>query len=226
MPQIGVVGDYRPTNPTHLATTEGLEHTGRALGLDTTVTWLGTDAFTGSDVEAMDGLLVAPGSPYASMTRALDAIRFAREHDVPLLGTCGGFQHLILEFARDVLGVEDADHAEYDPYASTLFITALTCSLRGQQLDVQVHADTRAGAAYQASTATERYYCDFGLNPAYLEPLRAAGLVVSGVDKDGEVRIVELPARRFFVGTLFVPQASSTPERPHPLLTAFLTATR
>ncbi|MBM7789303.1 CTP synthase C-terminal region-related (seleno)protein [Tenggerimyces flavus] len=226
MPQIGVVGDFRAANPTHVATTEGLEHTGRALGLDTTVTWLPTDTFTDAELAGMDGLLVAPGSPYASMTRALDAIRHAREHDVPLLGTCGGFQHLVVEFARNVLGVEDAGHAEYDPDASTLFVTALACSLQGQRLDVEVHADTRAGAAYETSTATERYYCDFGLNPSFLEPLRAAGLVVSGVDKDGEVRIVELPALRFFVGTLFVPQASSTPERPHPLVGAFLTAAR
>lgn len=224
MPRIGVVGDYQPANPTHLATTEGLEHTGHALGLDTSVTWLATDTLTSAELARMDGLLIAPGSPYASMTRALDAIRFARENDVPLLGTCGGFQHLVVEFARNVLGIEDADHAEYDPYASTLFVTALACSLRGQQLDVQVVADTKAGAAYEASTTTERYYCDFGLNPAYLESLREAGLVVSGVDKDGEVRILELPAQRFFVGTLFVPQASSTPERPHPLLAALLTA--
>lgn len=224
MPRIGVVGDYQPANPTHVATTEGLEHTGRALGLDTTVTWLPTDTFTDADLAGMDGLLMTPGSPYASMTRALDAIRYSRENDVPLLGTCGGFQHLVVEFARNVLGVEDANHEEYEPSASTLFVTALACSLVGQQLDVQVHAGTKAGAAYETSTATERYYCSFGLNAAYLPPLEAAGLVVSGVDKDGEVRIVELPALRFFVGTLFVPQASSTPSRPHPLLGALLTA--
>jgi CTP synthase (UTP-ammonia lyase) len=88
--------------------------------------------------------------------------------------------------------------------------------------DLHGRPGTRAGRAYGASRATERYYCNFGLNPEYLRQLESAGLETSGTDTDGEVRIVELAGHRFFVGTLFVPQVSSSPERPHPLVLAFV----
>jgi CTP synthase (UTP-ammonia lyase) len=170
------------------------------------------------------GLVIAPGSPYASMEGALAAIRLARTKDIPLLATCGGFQHVVLEFARSVLDITDAQHAEYDPYASTLFITPLSCSLAGQRMAVQFLLGTKAATAYSSTSAIERYYCNFGLNPAYRDELSAAGLVVTGVDQDDEVRIIELPTRRFFLATLFVPQTSSRADLPHPLLTALVMA--
>jgi len=118
----------------------------------------------------------------------------------------------------------DADHAEYDPSASNLFITPLSCSLAGQQMDVELRPGTLAATTYGSLTATERYYCNFGLNPERLPALVSGGLVVSGEDHNGEVRIMELPGHRFFVATLFVPQASSTADRPHPLVSAFVRA--
>jgi CTP synthase (UTP-ammonia lyase) len=159
------------------------------------------------------------------MEGALRAVEHARRHDVPLLGTCGGFQHVVIEYARNVLGLADAQHAEYDPYGSTLFVTPLSCSLAGQALTVDVHPLARAGDAYGAARVTERYYCNFGLDPDRVDDLVAGGLCVSGRDDLGEVRIVELPHHRFFVATLFVPQARSTPAEPHPLVTALVAAT-
>lgn len=227
MYRIGVIGDYREGNETHRGTTDALQHAALSVGDECQVTWLGTAGLErhGVDLlERFDGLVVAPGSPYESTRGALDAIHWARTHDVPLLGTCSGFQHIVIEFARKVAGIEDAAHAEIDPDASKLVISALTCSLAGQTFDVQVLPNTHAARAYGAPHATERYFCNFGLNPEYLEPLRAAGLVVSGVDGDGEPRIVELPDRQFFIGALFVPQMSSTPDAPHPLVRAFVRA--
>ncbi len=227
MVSIGVVGDYQPSNETHLATTAALGHAGDAAGLSIDVSWIGTTD-VGSDPETtlrdFHGLVIAPGSPYKSMDGALQAIRIARTKDLPLLATCGGFQHVVIEFARHVLGFSDAHHAEYDPYASTLFVTPLSCSLAGQQMAVELEPGTFAARAYQSTTATERYYCNFGLNPEYLPSLQAGGLVVSGVDKDTEVRVMELPGHRFYVATLFVPQASSSPDRPHPLVGSFVQA--
>lgn len=129
---------------------------------------------------------------------------------------------MVLEFARHVLGVADADHAEYHFDGSMLFITPLSCSLAGQQMDVQLHPDTLADRTYGSLAATERYYCNFGLNPEHLPALEAGGLMVSGVDHQGEVRVMELPGHPFFLATLFVPQTSSTPGRPHPLLSALV----
>jgi CTP synthase (UTP-ammonia lyase) len=224
---IGVVGDYQPELATHIATTAALEHASEAAGLGVRLAWLATaDIESRLDrvLESFDGLLVAPGSPYRSMEGALAAITFARNRNVPLLGTCGGFQHVAIELARRVLGIEDAQHAEYDPYASNLFITPLSCSLAGQQMTVEVRPGTTTAEAYGCPSTTERYYCNFGLNPEYLEALAGSGLVVSGVDKDGEARVIELPELRFFLATLFVPQTSSSPEHPHPLVAAFIEA--
>ena len=103
-------------------------------------------------------------------------------------------------------------------------INELACSLRGQIMDVQIIPGTRAHAAYGMTEATERYYCQFGVNHEYLDAIVGAGLAVTATDGEGEPRMVELPDLRFYVGTLFVPQASSTPEAPHPLIVAYLTA--
>jgi CTP synthase (UTP-ammonia lyase) len=177
-----------------------------------------------AELAIYDGFWIAPGGPYQSLDGALNVIRFARVHDVPLLGTCAGFQHAVLEYARNVMGFDDAAHAEYNPYGSRLFVTALTCSLVGQTLEVSLSANTIAAKAYGASAATERYYCNFGMNREYLDDIVQAGLLVSGVDSDGEPRIIELPDHRFYVATLFVPQTSSTPATPHPIIDAFLDA--
>lgn len=226
MVKIGVVGDYQPTNEAHVATTASLQHAGDAAGLPVEVSWAATlDLASGArpTLDGFQGLLIAPGSPYQSMAGALEAIRMARTRGVPLLATCGGFQHVVLEFARHVLGVADAGHAEYG-CASTLFITPLSCSLAGQQMEVSLRPDTVAARAYGAVAATERYYCNFGINPEYLPALTDAGLAVSGADRQDEVRVMELPDHPFYVATLFVPQTSSSPGRPHPLLRAFVEA--
>jgi len=224
--RIGVIGDYDSTNERHVATGAAIDHASQAQGLFAETVWVATEAVAAGrgELEAYDGLLIAPGSPYRSQQGALAAIEHARLHDVPLLGTCGGFQHVVLEFARNVLGFADADHAEYDPYASRLFVTPLSCSVAGQTMTVQIKHGTRAAAAYASGTATEQYYCNFGLNPSYLDTIVQAGLQVSGTDQDGEPRILELPDRNFFVATLFVPQTSSTPSSPHPLIAALVTA--
>jgi len=119
------------------------------------------------------------------------------------------------------VGFKDAAHAESDPYASCLFVIALACSLKGKTMEVILKPGSKAASAMKAAKSSEAYYCNFGLNPEYRQPLEAAGLVVSGTDQDGEVRIVELPAHPFYIGTLFVPQARSQPGKPHPLILEF-----
>ena len=220
--RIGILGDFNSNNPTHLATNDGVQHVAAALRQSFETIWLPTDQR--HDYAAFDGLLCSPGSPYKSLEGALDGIRYARENQVPFLGTCGGFQHLVIEYARNVMGFTQASHAETDPYASCLFITALSCSLVGKSMEVAIEPGSRAAAAYAADRSTEAFYCNFGLNPIYRAQLERAGLEVTGRDQDGEVRIVELPAHPFFLGTLFVPQARSEPGRPHPLVLEFCRA--
>jgi CTP synthase (UTP-ammonia lyase) len=219
---IAVIGDFDPSLAPHTAIATAVDHAAAALRLDACVEWMATDDL--GDYGAADALWCAPGSPYRSMDGALAALRYGRENGVPTIATCGGCQHVIIEYARHVLGFEDAQHAEYDPYASRLFISALTCSLAGQTLPVRVAPASLAGELYGAAEVEERYYCNFGLNPEYRGLLEDGGLRVSGIDADGEARIFELPEHPFYVATLFVPQTSSTLDRPHPLISGLLRA--
>jgi CTP synthase (UTP-ammonia lyase) len=220
--RIGIIGDYNPANPTHVATTNAIPHAAEALGQPIEAVWLPT----GQPHQLADfhGLLGSPGSPYRSFHQALAGIRYARENEVPYIGTCGGFQHLVIEYARNVMGFADAEHAESSPDASCLFITPLSCSLVGKTMEVAIKPASKAAAACGSTRSMERFYCNFGLNPEYQDQLEKSGLEITGRDQNDEVRIVELGSHPFFVGTLFVPQARSMPGHPHPLMVAFCRA--
>jgi CTP synthase (UTP-ammonia lyase) len=225
--KIGIIGDYNPDARTHLATDAAIQHAADALGITAAVDWLATpmlETETASTLQPFHALWCAPGSPYQSMSGALQAIRFAREANVPFIGTCGGFQHVVIEYARNVLGFVDAQHAEYDPDASTLFVSALSCSLVGKSMQVFLAPGSRAMTFYRQNPVTEQYYCQFGITPQYQPLLHEGGLCIVGYDQDQEARILELPAQRFFVATLFVPQLTSTDAQPHPLIVAYLRA--
>ena len=219
-----ILGDYDPAKETHQATDRALAHSADALNLKPEVTWLETDRIQPDAISEADGILIAPGSPYRSMELVLNAIRQARQDGIPCLGTCGGFQHIMIEYARHDLGMPDPGHAEYDPQAATLFISELTCSLRGREMELTLAEGSRVARLYGATTTKERYYCNFGLNPDFVDTIRGGSIRVVGSDAQGEVRIVEHPEHPFCVGTLFVPQARSTVDAPHPLVTGFVRA--
>lgn len=225
--RVGVIGDY-DGRPTHLATNEALNHCASALDTSADITWIPTESLTEADLykvmSAYDAFWCAPGSPYKSMDGALRAVRYAREGGHPFIGTCGGFQHVVLEYARNVLSFSDAHHAEYDPYASNLFITPLSCSPFGQTMQIHFEPDSNAYRYYGTATAEEQYRCNFGLDESRQRMIHEGGLRVVATDHNGEVRIVELPEHTFFMATLFVPQMTSAPEQPHPLVLAFLEA--
>ena len=216
---IGVVGDRNPSYALHIATDRALSD-----GAKAEVDWLPTDTIARADLSRYAGFLVAPGSPYQDMDGALTAIRYARERQVPLLGTCGGFQHLVIEFARNVAGIAAADHEESSPGAASLAITFLTCAVVGQTRPVHLVPGTRVAAIYGAAETAEPFFCRYGLNPAFRSIVESHGLVAGGLDENGEVRTVELPSHPFFIGTLFVPQARHEPGRQHPLIAAFVAA--
>jgi CTP synthase (UTP-ammonia lyase) len=224
--QLAIIGDYDPNKPTHRATNEALNHSAGLLGLPLTTNWIYTDTILdhfGTISEGYDGFLIAPGGPYRNIPAALDIIRFARLHHKPVLGTCGGFQYMLLEFAKNVLGIADAAHAEVDPDAPNLVIAPLTCVLKGAPLEISLlNRQSRVYRLYEAEKIQETYFCSFGLNPIYHERLREAGFSIVGTDGTHEARILELKAHPFFVASLFVPQAGSTAERPHVLINGFL----
>lgn len=223
--RIAIVGDFMPLNRSHIATHEALRHSAAAMDLQLETEWIGTEALATNAkprLAGYGGIWMAPASPYKSMDGALLAIRLAREGGIPLLGTCGGFQHIILEHARNVLGFGDAQHEETSPEAPRLFISRLACSLAGRAMTISLEPDSLIAEAYGHTKVEEGYYCNFGVNPEYVDVLRSNALRIVGSDAEGVVRAVELPGHPFFVGTLFLPQHNSKPGAPHPLISRFV----
>ena len=221
---IALIGDFDGAFPPHLATQAACAHGATALSTAVVAHWIPTTDATVDSICDCSGIWIAPGSPYKSLENTLALIRYARQQHLPCLGTCGGFQHIILEYARNALGYREAQHAEYDPYASDLFVSRLHCSLVGRRLRVEIAPGSRVAAIYGTTKVDETYYCDFGLNRQKVKLLSQGPLKMTGWDSEGEVRIVELPDHPFFIGTLFVPQLRSSHERPHPLVKSFLAA--
>lgn len=228
MIRIGIIGEYNASFRPHAATNEAMLAAISKVGISMEFEWVSTETIESAfeDITArFNGYLVAPGSPYKNLQGALKIIQFAREHFLPVLGTCGGFQHMVLEFARNVLFIRDAQHAEYDPYASELVVNALSCSLKGQSMEVVITRKmSKTYKAYQADKVKEKYYCDFGLNPKYQQEIHYAGFQVVATDEHQEARILELESHPFFIATLFVPQDNTELGQPHPLVMGFVQA--
>lgn len=136
-----------------------------------------------------------------------------------------------MEYARNVAGISDAQHAEYDPPGGTLLVTPVSCPVPDRvegaaalsgNLTIRLTPDSLIRRILGKPTIEEAYTCNYELNPDFQDVLAAHGLRIAATDDVGAVRAVELPDRRFFVATLFQPPLSSSEERPHPLITAFL----
>lgn len=225
--RIALVGDHDPRVIAHRAIPQALELAGRVLGFRVVGEWIGTDALAGGvtpDLAACQGIWCVPASPYRSEAGALIAIRYARERHRPFLGTCGGFQHALLEYARHVAGLPDAAHQETRPDAAEPVISPLACGLVEQSVEVVIVPGTRLARAYLVDRATETYHCRYGLNPRFASLLTGGPLRVSARDAAGEVRAVELDGHPFFVATLFQPERAVLEDRAHPIVSAFATA--
>jgi CTP synthase (UTP-ammonia lyase) len=182
--------------------------------------WIATPDAVEADLAGFDAIWIVPGSPYESADGAIRAARVAREEGIPLLGTCGGFQHALLEYARDVCGLSEVENAEEAPEAKHPLIVPLECSLMGHEEAVMIAPGTLAARICGAGRRVERYHCNFGLNAEYLEALTDGGLRFTGFDDTGNVRIMELPGHPFFIGTLFQPELQGDGTQPHPIIAA------
>lgn len=225
--RLAIVGDYDSTMFTHQAIDAALGHVRELREHALEWSWVATTSLA-ADAEAqlalVDAIWLAPGSPYASLDGALAAVRHARVSATPFLGVCGGFQHALIEYARNVVGLSDADHAESNPDAVRPVIVALACSLVGKSAPIFLDPTCRAAAIYGRWRIVERYHCSYGLNATYRLAIEHAGLRVVGEDDHGDARVVELQGHPFFIATLFQPQLASARGAPAPLIRAFVDA--
>jgi CTP synthase (UTP-ammonia lyase) len=236
--RIGIIGDFNPEFRSHHATNDSLQHAASKLGLTVASEWIPTPALVGDSakktLESFDGLWASPGSPYKNMDGMLRGIEFARRRDWPFLGTCGGFQYAVIEFARNVLGIKDADTTENNSGSKNIVIYPVACAvpnragnapkLSGVVPEIRIRPGSYLQTFYSQEVIQEEFFCNFELNPDYEWCSIEAGFPIAARGPNGEVRAIESPTHRFFIATLFQPQLSSKPEKPHPLVIAFVQA--
>ncbi|MCP1486680.1 CTP synthase (UTP-ammonia lyase) [Pseudomonas fluorescens] len=223
--RIALIGDYDPQVTAHQAIPVALglvaEHLNRTVQFE----WLPTEQIhADTPLGEFDGFWCVPASPYKSEDGALRAIRFAREQQRPFLGTCGGFQHAVLEFSRDVLGWVDAVHGETSPDSERAVLTPLTCSLVEAVDSIYLVPGSLIAKAYETSQIREGYRCRFGVNPLFEQQLLSDRLHAVGHDSSGDLRAIELKDHRFFVATLFQPERAALKGQMPPLVRAFVEA--
>ena len=222
---IGLIGDHDEAVVAHQAIPIALQLAADSAATAVEWQWIPTEGIRSvARLSSFDGLWCVPASPYRNMEGALLAIRHARESGRPFLGTCGGFQHAVIEYARNVLGYADADHAETAPDAVRPVIAPLACSLVEATGTVRFVSGSRIAKAYGAGEATEGYHCRYGLNPAFQAALVSGPLRATAYDPTGEVRGVELDSHPFFVATLFQPERAALRGQLPPLAAAFVHA--
>jgi CTP synthase (UTP-ammonia lyase) len=216
--RMGLIGEFNEQNKAHhaipaavYAVSDGKVET----------RWVSTDSVgNGNSLAEFDGLWCVPGMPYRSADGALAAITYARSHRIPFLGTSAGFQYALIEYARNVLGLAEADHQKTSPSTSMPMISRLACALLGVKARVRLTDGSLIRKAYRAGESIEEYHCSFGLNDRYRRLLESGHLYVSAVDDQNDVRAVELDGHPFFAATLFQPEMRAV----SPLVRAFVHA--
>jgi CTP synthase (UTP-ammonia lyase) len=216
--RIGIIGDFNGQHRAHLAIPQALAAASEG-GVETV--WTPTDSIgKEAKLAEFDGLWCAPGMPYRNADGVLAAIRHGRVSRTPFLGTSAGFQYALIEYARNVRGMPEADHQKTNPKAALPLIAPLGCAMAGVKARVRFLVGSHIHKAYGVPESIEEYHCSFGLNNRYRRLLEGGQLCVAAVDDQQEIRAVELDGHPFFVATLFQPELRS----PSPLVDAFLAA--
>jgi CTP synthase (UTP-ammonia lyase) len=224
--RIALVGDYDSSVPAHQAIPLALNLAARHHQVGFEGVWLPTSQIVDARTQLalFDGVWCVPASPYRDMQGALEAIRVAREQAILFLGTCGGFQHALIEYARNVLNLANADHAEVNPLAILPLITPLSCSLVEKQAEVTFAEGSLLRRIHGSPISLEGYRCSYGPNPLYSDALFAGKLHATAHDAEGEVRGAELSGHPFFVGVLYQPERKSLKGELSPVVRAFTEA--
>lgn len=225
---VALVGEYDSAVPAHQAIPKALDLASTHHRVEVVQKWVSTTQIQRPEVDlaAFQGIWCVPASPYKNTQGALEAIRYARERQLPFLGTCGGFQHMLMEYAQNVLGLQNIEHAEMNPGALQPLITLLTCSLVEKQAELVLEPGSVLQRSYGTARILEGFRCNYGPNPLHEKMLFAKDLRVTARDAAGEVRGAELRGHPFFVGTLFQPERRALKGELPPLVRDFVGAIR
>lgn len=225
--RVALIGDHDPTVIAHSAIPRALQAAAAEIDQPVEWEWLGTELLEEKPARILKEFGAAwcvPGSPYRSEHGAISAIAWARTSDVPFLGTCGGCQHALLEYARNVLGLAEADHAETHPEAALPLISPLSCALVEATGSISLLPGSKIHDIYGKDVIEEGYHCRYGLNPRLERLLAGSALIISGRDPSGEARAFELTDRTFFLLTQFQPERHALAGEVPAVVRAFLRA--
>jgi CTP synthase len=239
--RIAVVGKYTDLHDAYKSVQEALTHGGIAHDVGVDIAWLSSDQFTSQEqagrlLGEFDGLLVPGGFGIRGIEGMIEAIRWARENQLPFFGICLGLQVAVIEFARDVCGMATTTSTEFEPECESPVIALMAGqrevkdiggTMRLGAYAARLRPGSRAAQAYGALQISERHRHRWEVNNAYRDLLAEHGLRLSGQSPDGSlVEIIELPDHPWFLGCQFHPELKSRPTRPHPLFAAFVGAAR
>ena len=235
--RIALVGKYVQLHDAYLSVAEALTHAGFENGAKVEIDWVDSEELTPESapraLQGADGILVPGGFGGRGIEGKIAAAKYARENDVPYLGICLGMQTAVIEFARDVLNIPDADSSEFSPAGAHSVIDIMPDQLgvkmggtmRLGAYPCKVREGTKLFAAYGEALISERHRHRFEFNNDYRAAFEGAGMVLSGTSPDGRlVEAVEIPRNRFFVGVQFHPEFKSRPNAAHPLFREFVRA--
>ncbi len=235
--RIGIIGKYVTLPDAYLSVVESLKHAGFHHGSQVEIVWIASDELKSGNIEErlaeLDGILVPGGFGVRGIEGKINAVRYAREYDVPFLGICLGLQCAVIEFARNVAGLEDANSSEFDsqtafPVVDILAgqdLSSLGGTMRLGAYPCRLEQGTKAEAAYGSELIFERHRHRYEVNPRFRRRLEDAGLVCSGESPDRTlVEIIELADHPWFVAGQFHPEFKSRPDRPQPLFRDFVGA--
>ena len=238
--KIAVVGKYVELPDAYMSVTEALHHAGIANDCDVRIQWVNSEKIENSDVELSEvfagckGILVPGGFGDRGVEGKIVAIQYARENKIPFLGLCLGMQCAVIEFARHVCGLEDANSTEFNEETSAPVIALMNSqkdvvkkggTMRLGAYPCKLAEGTNARKAYGEAESQERHRHRFEFNNAYRAQLSEAGLVISGtLPDDSLVEVVEVKDHPWFVASQFHPELKSRPNNPHPLFRDFITA--
>ena len=236
--RIGLVGKYVQLHDAYLSVAEALRHAGFALGAVVQIDWIDSETITPDNRETLlaglDGIIVPGGFGSRGIRGMILAAQYARENRVPYFGICLGMQIAVIEYARNVLGLADADSGEFDPDCPHKVIDFMP----GQSDDIEkggtlrlgsypcvIAPDTAMARCYGQGVIHERHRHRYEFNNDYRRQMQAAGLTLSGLSPDGRlVETVELSDLPFYIGVQYHPEFKSRPNKPHPLFRGFVEA--
>jgi CTP synthase len=237
---IAMVGKYVDLHDAYLSVAEALTHGGIGNRVKVDIKWIGSETITSDNVGDIlgdvDGVLVPGGFGPRGIEGKIRAIRYARENNIPFLGICLGMQLAIVELSRDLLGLADANSAEFDPQSKNLVIdlmpeqkkvVQLGGTMRLGKYPCKLMPGTKAFELYGEQLISERHRHRFEVNNDYCERLEKAGVVFCGKSPDGRImEMMELKGHPWFMGSQFHPEFKSRPNRPHPLFRGFVRAAK